>query len=68
MKQNRITTVQDLGSSPHSGKPLVMCSTGIKERFSVRSYEAPQFELVKMFNRSTSPAILPMQCYGQYGL
>lgn len=27
MKQNRITTVQDIGSSPHSGKPLVMGST-----------------------------------------
>jgi len=27
MKQNRITTVQDLGVSPHSGKPPVMGST-----------------------------------------
>lgn len=39
MKQNRITTVQDIESSPHSGKPLVMGSTGIKERFSVRSID-----------------------------
>lgn len=31
MKQNRITTVQDLGSSPHSGKPLVMGSTVFNE-------------------------------------
>lgn len=30
MKQNRITTEQDLGVSPHSGKPLVVCSTGIE--------------------------------------
>jgi DNA (cytosine-5)-methyltransferase 1 len=28
MKQNRITTEQDLGVSPHSGNPLVMGSTG----------------------------------------
>lgn len=31
MKQNRITTVQDLGVSPHSGKPLVMGSTVFNE-------------------------------------
>jgi len=28
MKQNRITTVQDLGVSPHSGKPHVLSSVG----------------------------------------
>jgi hypothetical protein len=32
MKQNRITTVQDIGSSPHSGKPHVVGSTGIKNK------------------------------------
>lgn len=31
MKQNRNTTVQDMGSSPHSGKPLVMGSTVFNE-------------------------------------
>jgi len=31
MKQNRITTVQDIGVSPHSGKPLVMGSTVFNE-------------------------------------
>lgn len=31
MKQNRITNVQDLGVSPHSGKPLVMGSTVFNE-------------------------------------
>lgn len=29
MKQNRITTVQDIGSSPHSGKPLVVGSASL---------------------------------------
>lgn len=31
MKQNRITTEQDLGVSPHSGNPLVMGSTVFNE-------------------------------------
>jgi hypothetical protein len=36
MKQNRITTVQDIGSSPHSGKLLVVGSTGnAEEQFKV---------------------------------
>lgn len=42
MKQNSKQKVEDLTSSPTCGKPLVMGSTGIKERFSVRSIDSFQ--------------------------